>query len=71
VVEGLAAAGLAAILLAGAVVGALMVVALVLRPVDLTAYAEDHTAFVAVAAAIALSAAALLAGLVTALTRRG
>ena len=71
-VEALAAVGLAAILVGTAVaLAAAAVVAVVMRPTDFTAYAQDHTAFLAVAGAIALSATALLAGLVGALSRRG
>lgn len=71
-VEGLAAVGLVTVL-AGAAFAVVAVVAAVLsfRLPDVMTYAEDHTAFVAVAVAIATGAAALLGGVAGALARRG
>jgi hypothetical protein len=45
-------------------------VVVALRPADLVDYAQQHTAFFAVAGALALAALALLGGLAGALTRR-
>jgi uncharacterized membrane protein len=54
---------------AGAVGLATVVVAF--RLGDLVGYAQEHTAFVAVATLLALSAVALLGGVANALARRG
>ena len=71
VVDGAAAIGLTALLVTGAVIAAGGTLALVVfRLPDLVAYAQDHTAFVVVAGAVALSAVTLLAGLAGVLARR-
>ncbi|MBA2439119.1 MAG: phosphatase PAP2 family protein [Thermoleophilaceae bacterium] len=71
VVERLAAIGLTAVVVAGAVAATgAAALGVVFRLPDLVGYAQDHTAFVVVAAWLALSAAALLAGVASALARR-
>jgi membrane-associated phospholipid phosphatase len=72
VADAVAAAGLAAGLGVALFGLAAVTAAVVLfRLSDLIDYAQEHTGFVAVAAALALSATVLLAGLAGALTRRG
>ncbi len=68
----LAGAGLVAVLVVG-VAGAvgLATVVVAFRLGDLVGYAQEHTAFVAVATLLALSAVALLGGVANALARRG
>ena len=71
-VDGAAAIGLTAVLVTGAaIVAAAAVILLVFRLPDVVGYAQEHTAFLVVAVAIALSAVALLAGLAGVLARRG
>lgn len=70
-VERLAAVGLTAVVVAGALAAMVVVVVVVFRLPDLVGYAQDHTAFFAVAAGLVLSAGALLAGLAGVLARRG
>jgi membrane-associated phospholipid phosphatase len=72
VVDRLAAIGLTAMAVAGAA-SAIVVTAIVIlfRLPDLVGYMHNHTAFFAVAAGLAVSAAALLAGLAGVLARRG
>ena len=70
-VDRVAAVGLAAAAVAGVIlVGLVSVVVLVTRSSDVMAYAEEHTAFVAVALAIAASAVAVLGGVTIVLRRR-
>ena len=70
-VERAAAVGLTALLATGGAVAAGLTVALlVFRLPEVVDYAQDHTAFMVVASAIALSAVALLAGLAGVLARR-
>ena len=72
VVDRAAAIGLTALLATGAAVAAgVTVILAVFHPADVVDYAQDHTAFLLVASAIALSAVALLAGLAGVLARRG
>jgi membrane-associated phospholipid phosphatase len=71
-VDRIAAIGLTAAAVAGAATAAIVVVGvLVFRLPDVVGYAQDHTAFFAVAIGLMLSAAALLAGLAGVLARRG
>lgn len=71
-VDRAAAVGLTAVLVAGAAVTVAVAGGLIVfRLPDLVDYAQDHTAFVVVAAAIVVSAVALLAVLAGALARRG
>ena len=71
-VDGAAAIGLTAVLVTGAAIAAAAtVILLVFRLPDVIGYAQEHTAFLVVAGAIALSAVALLAGLAGVLARRG
>lgn len=70
-VDGAAAIGLTALLATGAVIATgVTAVLLVFRLPDVVTYAQDHTAFFAVAGAITVSAVALLAGLAGVLARR-
>jgi membrane-associated phospholipid phosphatase len=72
VVDRLATIGLAAVAVAGAAAAVVVAAIVVLfRLPDLLGYMQNHTAFFVVAAALAVSAAALLAGLAGVLARRG
>lgn len=69
-VDRIAAIGLTAAAVAGAAAAVVVTAAVVvLRLPDLVGYAQNHTAFFVVAIALAMSAAALLAGLAGVLTR--
>jgi membrane-associated phospholipid phosphatase len=71
VVDGVAAVGLATAAIAGVVLAGLIVAALLLtRLPQVLGYADTHTAFVVVATAVAVSAAALLGAVTLALRRR-
>ena len=71
-VDRAAAIGLTAVLVVGAAVTAVVATILVVfRLPDVVDYAQDHTAFVVVAAAIAVSAVGLLGVLAAAIARRG
>ena len=70
-VEGVAAVGLVAALVAGLFAAAGLAALIAARQPDLMAFAQDNTAFLAVAGAIALTAAALLGAWAGALARRG
>lgn len=69
-VEGLAAAGLVAALVAGTVAAAGLAALIAARQPDLMAFAQNNTAFLAVAGAIGLTAAALLGAWAGVLARR-
>ena len=72
VVDRAAAIGLTAVAVAGAAAAvAVAAIVVVFRLPDLVGYVQNHTAFFVVAAGLALSAAALLAGLAGVLARRG
>jgi membrane-associated phospholipid phosphatase len=71
-VDQVAAIGLTAVALAAVILAGLAsVVVLATRSSDVVSYAQDHTAFVAVAVAIAASAVAVLGGVTVVLRRRG
>jgi len=71
VVDRLAAIGLTAVAAAGVAAATGLAAMVVFRWPDLTGYAQDHTAFVVVAAWLVLSASALLAGLKGTLAQAG
>lgn len=66
-----AAIGLTAVAATGVVAATGLAAMVVFRWPDLTGYAQDHTAFVVVAAWLVLSASALLAGLKRTLAHAG
>lgn len=71
VVDRGSAIGLTVVLVSGALLAAgVAAIVVVFRLPELVGYAQDHTAFVVVAAGIAVSAVALLAGLAGAIARR-
>jgi membrane-associated phospholipid phosphatase len=70
-VDGVAGAGLTVALVAGALGAVALAAAMIaFRLSDIVDYAQEHTAFVGVAAFLTISALALLGGLAGALTRR-
>ena len=71
VVDRLAAIGLTAVAATGVAAATGLAAMVVFRWPDITGYAQDHTAFVVVAAWLVLSASALLAGLKSTLAHAG